>query len=94
MFSNNRPIPQGGTQRPNLSQKYSVLGPLSGGSTKPGPLDPDLYYLFSWNITNRIQRCRPARIVIDKKFQLLPLLGGYVTELYRATVNGVLPDKL
>jgi hypothetical protein len=32
--------------------------------------------------------------VIDKKFQLLPLVLGYVPELYRAPVDGVLPDKL
>ena len=32
-------------QRANLFQKYSVLGPLSGGSTKPGPLAPDLYII-------------------------------------------------
>jgi hypothetical protein len=32
--------------------------------------------------------------VIDKKFQLLPLLGGYVPELYRAAVDGVLSLKL
>jgi len=30
-------------QRANLFHEYSVLGSLSGGSTKPGPLDPDLY---------------------------------------------------
>ena len=49
MSSNNRPIPQGGTQRANLSQKYSVLGPLSGGSTKPGPLGPDSLLLTIQN---------------------------------------------
>ncbi len=30
-------------KRANLSQKYLMLGSLPGGSTKPGPLAPDLY---------------------------------------------------
>ena len=43
MSYNNRP--NGQPAKPaNLSQKYSVLGPLAAGSTKPGSLDPDLYF--------------------------------------------------
>ena len=48
MYSNSRPVPQGGAQRANLSQKYSVVGPFSGGSTKSGALDPDFYLSPSW----------------------------------------------
>jgi hypothetical protein len=29
-----------------MAQKYSVLGPLPEGSTKPGPLDPGFYFWF------------------------------------------------
>ena len=41
MSSSNRPIPQGGAQRANLSKKYAVLGPLSGVSAMPEPLGSD-----------------------------------------------------
>ena len=58
------------------------------------PLTVCFYNLYNWNTTNWSQCGRAVSIVIDEIFQLLPLRGGYVLELYRAPAVDVLPDKL
>jgi hypothetical protein len=67
-----------------------VLGPLSGGSTKPGPLDPDFYYLL-----HKMIKRRAVEIKFLFKWSIKYLAHGITTEIARTIITSMTRfDKL